>query len=45
MEKSSKEQEQSWHDNPENWKLGIFYTTKKIKEFSLLNIILITELR
>lgn len=31
MEKSNKEKEESWHDNPEKWKLGVFYYNKNDK--------------
>ena len=31
MDKRNKELEESWHDNPENWKLGVLYYNKNDK--------------
>ncbi|HNP33409.1 MAG TPA: DUF5808 domain-containing protein [Flavobacterium sp.] len=31
MDKSQKELEESWHDDPKNWKLGAFYFNKDDK--------------
>ena len=33
-EKTDKETLKAWHDDPGNWKLGVFYFNKRIKEFS-----------